>query len=328
MKNYFKYIIASFIIIFILYYINLNFTFFNANSSIRTLKTINYKLIKEIELDFSPLILKVFEEKLYLWSFARIYEYDLEKDSITHFYGNKGNGPKEFQNIDINFVIDNGVLYAGDNGNYNISFLNRKDSLVFFYKVNKFYFSQAFLKNKNEILIFSADGDLETANHYKWDFLKIDMLNNTTTNLNIEKNYNDRDIAYGGNFVQNELFSCYIPHRASEIFIFNSQGDYYNKIIAVDNFEANKVDKTGYVENGKDINGYSFICNNLLYNRPSGVLYSNTKILDVYDIIEAKYLYSINCPLTPEDRYLIRTVFYSNYCYATDMERLYIYEIN
>ncbi|PJB12639.1 MAG: hypothetical protein CO119_05485, partial [Flavobacteriales bacterium CG_4_9_14_3_um_filter_40_17] len=258
----------------------------------------SFTLTKELDL------MRFQENKLYFvnWNDGTIERMNLNSFKIDKTFGNKGEGPKENLNISM-YEIEEDSFFTYDQKTHAIQQVNFNDSLLYYKKLTTSLWGS--VKVGESFLL----GGWDKGMNYKMRFEKYNMPTSNFVEINTDPIFNNvkfSGLVYHGFFIKNKNYEVYIPFSNDKIFVFDNSPSFaysYNLIYDVPNPEFRYVgdelipDRKNFESNS---NAFLDDLNNL-YILSRIQKDSDSMIVDVYNIVNKKYLYSFKIPNFKEE---------------------------
>jgi len=255
-------------------------------------------LIKSYPMDKRYSVMRHSANNLYFvnWGSGQIFEFNKKDLKLNKTYGSKGEGPKE--NLLISrFDIDDNTYSVVDTKKHTIQVVTFDDSLLYYYKYPKPLLRSS---KVGENYLF-AGWDID----FNITFEKFNLLNKITTKITVDDQRfvgkEKTGLLYDGFFVKNNFHEAFVSYSNDAIFCFDKDLNYLYSMDMVYDIPDPRYEKLS------DGNSYpskdNYNCteaafldeNNLMFllTTDTDKNYKETRIIDVYNLIQKKYLYSI-----------------------------------
>lgn len=261
----------------------------------------NKELIEKesFEIDKSLVLMEKFDQSLYFssWSDAVIYRYNINNGEFIEQIGNKGEGPKE--NLLISgYEVNDSSYFTIDDRKYSLQHVSLEDSLIYFYKHPKRIIRAVKMKNKYLFLDWDSDYNI-ILDKFNLSDESIDRVSIDDAEV-LETKYSG--LVYDGFFINNDKYATYISYSNDKIICFNNNLDYIKsmdmiyevpdskwEVLADGNLYPSEDNLTPTKDAYLDRNNNLYILSKL-----TDLNDSDNRIIDVYNVDESKYLYSLN----------------------------------
>lgn len=311
-------IISMALIAFTIIYLMVFNTRESNTGKIKLLNDRNYTqtlfLTKSFETNKDLALIKKYDNHLYFssWADCKIYKYDFKIGKIVDSIGSKGEGPTENLLI-MNYDIEGNVLTTIDARKGTIQSVNTlNDSSIFYFKYPK-HLSRS-VKIQNKYLFTQSD------HNQKLVFETFDINNKTIEQVDTKRTNLEHiemsSFTHDGIFAKNRYGAAYVTFASNKIYFFNENLKFQFQLDMIYQLPEPKFITTKNGSIFPDKNNINSIKSIFLDEKNNLYLvsivddlgnYTNSRVIDVYDLKEKKYSHSIK--LFEVDGYLPNEIY-------------------